>query len=104
MSSTRCSSAPEAAPAGRPLRLVITNTSRTWGGMEHYAVRLAAGLRDRGQAVTLLWGHDAVGERAAAAALPNARWRPRGDVDLTAVAVLAATLRRHRADAVILTK
>jgi glycosyltransferase involved in cell wall biosynthesis len=99
-----CSSAAEAAPAGRPLRLVITNTSCSWGGMEHYAVRLAAGLHRRGHEVTLLWGHDAVGERAAAAGLPNAFWRPRGDGDLPAVLGLAATLRRRRADAVILTK
>lgn len=104
MSSMTCSSAAEAAPAGRPLRLVITNTSRSWGGMEHYAVQLAAGLQRRGHAVTLLWGYDAVGERAVAAGLPNARWRTLGDADLPAVVALAATLRRARADAVILTK
>ena len=104
MSSMTCSSAAESASTGRPLRLVITNTSRSWGGMEHYAVRLAAGLHRRGHEVKLLWGHDVVGERAAAAGLPNALWRPRSDVDLPAVAALAATLRRGRADAVILTK
>lgn len=104
MSSMSCSSAPEPASAGHPLRIVITNTSRSWGGMEHYAVQVAAGLARRGHRVTLLWGHAVVGERAAAAGLPNARWRPRGDADLPAVARLAVTLRRVRADAVILTK
>ncbi|MHB8079889.1 MAG: glycosyltransferase family 4 protein [Candidatus Krumholzibacteriia bacterium] len=98
------SSAPDPASAGRPLRLVVTNTSRSWGGMEHYAVQLAAGLARRGHAVTLLWGHAVVGERAAAAGLANARWRPWGDADLPAVAALAAGLRRARADAVILTR
>ncbi len=88
----------------RPLRIAITNGSRSWGGTEHYAVRLAAGLRERGHDVLLLWGEDLVGERAAAAAVPNRRLRLRADGDIGGMLKLAAALRRHRSDAVVLTK
>lgn len=80
------------------------NTSRSWGGTEHYAVRLAAGLSRRGHAVRLLWGETVVGERAAAMVLPNRQLRLRADADLAGLWVLARELRRFRADAVILTK
>lgn len=100
MSSTTSSSGPEAAP----LRVVVTNGSRSWGGTEHYAVRLAAGLRARGHDAILLWGEEVVGERAREAGVPGRRLRLRADGDLPGLLALAAALRRHRADVAIFTK
>lgn len=87
-----------------PLRVTIVNQSRMWGGTEHYAVRLAEGLRDRGCAVRVLWAHDVVGERVRAAGLDGARLRLRGDFDLAGLWRLTADLRRHRTDVLLTTK
>ncbi len=99
-----CSTSSSSAPDGPPLRLAVTNTSRSWGGTEQYALQLASGLAAAGHAVLLLWAHETVGERVRAAGLPHERLRLRGDADLLGLARLAGALRAHRADAVVLTK
>lgn len=101
MTSTNSSSA---ASARHPLRVVLLNTSRSWGGTEHYAVQLAAGLKRRGHSVRLFWAHRVIGERARQADLPATRCRLRADADLVGLWRLARLLRAERADAVVLTK
>ena len=88
----------------RPPRVLITNDSRMWGGTEHYAVRLAAGLRRRGCAVRFLWGDEVVGERVRAEGIPGDRLHLRADADLPGLMHLAGALRSHRADALLSTR
>jgi glycosyltransferase involved in cell wall biosynthesis len=88
----------------RPLRLVLTNTSRSWGGNEHWALQVASGLAARGHAVLFLWGEPVVGDRVRAAGLPGARLRLRADADLAGLARLARSCAEQRADALILTR
>lgn len=85
-------------------RVVIVNTSRSWGGNEHWAVAVGRGLAARGWRVRFVWSHPAVGERVRAAGLAGARVRLRGDLDLRGLLALRAELRRAGADAVLLTK
>lgn len=85
-------------------RLLVVNTSRSWGGNEHWAVQVAAGLAARGVDVRLLWSGDVVGERAAAAGVPGARLRLRADGDLPGLLRLRRELARHRPQAVLLTR
>jgi len=91
----------------RPLRVIITNTSKFWGGTEHYAVQIAAGLARRGHAVRFLWGWPAVGERAEAAGRESGfvtqECRLRRDGDLIGFNRLLNACRRHRIDALLLT-
>jgi glycosyltransferase involved in cell wall biosynthesis len=75
-----------------------------WGGTEHYVVRLAVGLRERGCRVRLLWAHDVVGDRVREAGLDGRRLRLRGDADLAGLVRLAADLRRHRTEVLLTTK
>jgi glycosyltransferase involved in cell wall biosynthesis len=97
-------SSSSAADPQRPLRLVVTNTSRSWGGNEHWALQVAAGLAARGHAVLFLWGEPVVGERVRAAGLPGGRLRLRADADLVGLARLARHCTEQRADALILTR
>lgn len=91
-------------PAHRPPRILITNDSRMWGGTEHYAVRMAAGLRRRSCPVRFLWGSEIVGERVRAEGIPGAPLHLRADGDLPGLLRLAGALRAHRADALLATR
>jgi glycosyltransferase involved in cell wall biosynthesis len=101
VTSTTSSSAPDASG---PLRVVVTNTSRSWGGNEQYALQVAEGLARARHAVLFIWSHPVVGERVREARLPQARLHLRADGDLWGLSRLAGHLRRHRADIVLLTK
>jgi len=101
VTSTSCNSV---ADPQRPLRLVVTNTSRSWGGNEHWALQVATGLAARGHAVLFLWGESVVGERVRAAGLPERRLRLWADADLAGLARLARCCTEQRADALILTR
>jgi glycosyltransferase involved in cell wall biosynthesis len=83
---------------------VITNTSRSWGGNEQYALQVAEGLAGCGHAVFFVWSDPVVGDRVRRAGLPNARLRLRADADLLGFWQLARLFRRQRADVVLLTK
>ncbi len=84
--------------------LLVVNTSRSWGGNEHWAVRIAAGMAARGHRVRFAWAHPTVGERVAAEGLDGLRCNLRADFDLAAVWRLQAEMRRLDAHAVLLTK
>ncbi|MEZ4387880.1 MAG: glycosyltransferase [Candidatus Krumholzibacteriia bacterium] len=88
--------------AGRSV--VVLNTSASWGGNEHWAVQLAAGLRDRGARVTFCWSHAVVGDRVRDAGLVGRRLRARGDLDLPAILELRRILVAERAQAVVATR
>ncbi len=91
-------------PTDAPPRILITNDSRMWGGTEHYAVRIAAGLQRRGCNVRFLWGDEVVGERVREAGVPGARLHLRADGDLPGLWRLVRELRDHRADALLATR
>jgi glycosyltransferase involved in cell wall biosynthesis len=84
--------------------LLVVNTSASWGGNEHWAVRVAAGMAERGHRVGFAWAHPVVGERVAAAGLDGVRCAMRGDLHLAAAWRLHGELRRLDARAVLLTK
>jgi glycosyltransferase involved in cell wall biosynthesis len=84
--------------------LLVVNTSRSWGGNEHWAISVAAGLAARGHRVRFAWTHPAVGERVTAAGLDGFRCELRGDFDPAGVWRLQAEMRRIEARAVLLTK
>lgn len=86
------------------LRLVITNTSRSWGGNEQYALMVATGLAARGAAVRFLWSHPAVGQKVVAAGIDNAQLRLRSDADLFGILRLAHEFSSFKANAVLLTR
>jgi len=92
------------AGSDKPPRILITNGSRTWGGTEHHALRLAVGLQRRGCAVRFLWGHEVVGERVRTAGIPGAHLRLRVDADLPGLWRLVRELSGHRADALLATR
>jgi glycosyltransferase involved in cell wall biosynthesis len=82
----------------------VVNSSASWGGNEHWAVRLARGFADRGRPVGFVWSHEVVGERVADAGLPGCRVRLGGDADLRAILALRDAMVRWRAGAVLLTR
>lgn len=84
--------------------LVVMNSSVSWGGNEHWAVQVAAGMAARGARVMVVWSHDVVGERVRAAGLANRRLRLRADLDLPAIFELRQLLVQHRARAVVATR
>ncbi|MBD3221883.1 glycosyltransferase [bacterium] len=88
--------------AGRSL--LVTNTSRSWGGNEHWAVQVAAGLAARGARVRFVWTHEAVGERVREAGLEHRRLRLRADGDLPGVLRLREEIAAVQADAVLPTR
>lgn len=85
-------------------RLLVINTSASWGGNEHWAVQVAAGLSARGAVVRFLWSHEVVGERVREARLDHARIALRNDGDLPAVLRLREQIVALRADAVLPTR
>lgn len=84
--------------------LLVVNTSRSWGGNEHWAVRVAAGMAARGHRVRFAWTHPVVGERVAAAGLDGWRCDLRADLDLAVAWQLRSQLRRLDARAILTTK
>jgi glycosyltransferase involved in cell wall biosynthesis len=85
-------------------RLLVVNTSRSWGGNEHWAVQVAAGMAARGAAVRMLWSWPVVGERVAEQGLEGGQLRLRGDGDLLGLLALRQEIVRHRPDALLLTR
>ncbi len=84
--------------------LLVMNTSQSWGGNEHWAVSVAAGMAARGHRVRFAWMYPVVGERVAAAGLDGLHCELRADLDLPAAWRLRAELRRLEARAVLLTR
>lgn len=84
--------------------LVVINTSASWGGNEHWAVQVAAGMAARGARVVVVWSHDVVGERVRAAGLASRRLQLRADADLPAILELRQLLVRQRASVVVPTR
>ena len=87
-----------------PAGLLVVNTSESWGGNEHWAVRVARGMADRGLRVRFAWSSDVVGQRVAAAGLDGVRIRLRGDGDLRGLLRLREEMVRIRARSVLLTR
>ena len=85
-------------------RLLVLNTSRSWGGNEHWALQVAAGLARRGASVRFLWSDPVVGDRVAGAGLDARRLHLRADGDLPGLLRLAGEIRRQRPDALLLTR
>ncbi len=86
------------------LRLVITNTSKSWGGNEQYALMVATGLAAQGLAVLFLWSDPVVGQRVVKAGLENKQIKLRADGDLIGLASLARDFQAFNANAVLLTR
>lgn len=84
--------------------VLVVNSSRSWGGNEHWAVSVAAGLRDLGHPVRFAWSHDVVGEKVAAAGLPGAVVRLGGDADPRGILALRREMLAAGARAVLLTR
>ncbi len=85
-------------------RLLVINTSRSWGGTEHWAVQTAAGLAARGAQVRFLCSSDVVDARAARAGLDVGRLRLAGDLEPRGILRLVSEVRRLRPHAVIATR
>jgi glycosyltransferase involved in cell wall biosynthesis len=86
----------------RPLTLVAHNGARGFGGAERYQARLLLQLQRRGHRVVLLCRDEAIAERARELGVPAEVGRLGGHASLHHAARLAAQLRRHRPDALLL--
>ncbi len=84
--------------------LLVVNTSRSWGGNEHWAVQVAAGLAARGARVRFVWTHEVVGERVREAGLAHRRLHLHADGDLLGVLRLREEIATVRADAALPTR
>ena len=84
--------------------LLVVNSSESWGGNEHWSVRVARGLADRGHPVRFVWSHEAVGERVRAAGLAGTGLRLGGDLDPRGIWGLRREMARVGAGAVLLTR
>jgi len=84
--------------------LLVVNSSATWGGNELWAVRVAAGMAERGHRVRFAWCHEVVGERVTAAGLDGVRIPMRNDGDLGALLALRKALVEVEAGATLLTR
>lgn len=84
--------------------LLVVNSSRSWGGNEHWAVRIARGMAERGHPVRFAWCHDVIGERVRAAGLEGSRVRLGGDLDPRGVLALRREMVGLQAGAVLLTR
>jgi glycosyltransferase involved in cell wall biosynthesis len=78
--------------------------SRSWGGTEHYAIQIGAGLHARGHDIRLLWEDPVVGERAREAGVPQMKCPLRNDADLRGIHRLYQIFRDQRTDVVLMTK
>ena len=88
----------------RGRRLLVVNTSRSWGGNEHWAVQVAAGLAAQGAAVRFLCSSEAVAGPARAAGLVPGRLLLRADGDAVGFWRLRQEIARLRPHAVLLTR
>jgi len=86
------------------LRLVVTNTSRSWGGNEQYALMVASGLAAQGAAVRFLWSYPVVGQRVVDAGIDNRRFKLRADGDLPGLISLTREFSSFKANGVLLTR
>lgn len=86
------------------LRLVVTNTSQSWGGNEQYALMVASGLASRGAAVRFLWSDPVVGQRVVDAGLDNRQFQLRADGDLPGLIRLTHEFSAFNTNAVLLTR
>jgi glycosyltransferase involved in cell wall biosynthesis len=84
--------------------LLVVNTSRSWGGNEHWALRVARDLAGRGHPVRFVYSHEVVGERVAEAGLDRTCLRLGGDLDPRGVLALREEMLKVRARAVLLTR
>ena len=84
--------------------LLVVNSSTSWGGNEFWAVRVAAGMVERGHRVRFAWCHDVVGERVAAAGLDGVHIPMRNDGDVSALLALRRALLEVEAGATLLTR
>ena len=87
----------------RRLTIVAHNGSSTLGGGETGTALLLAGLQERGHRVRMLCRDDSMCERIARYGIPTQVERIAGDLMFPDALRFAATLRRLRPDAVILT-
>jgi glycosyltransferase involved in cell wall biosynthesis len=85
-------------------RLLVINTSRSWGGTEFWAVQVASGMARRGVDVRVLVSSEAVAGFVEEAGLDHRRIRLRGDADLPGVARLFLEMRRFRPHTVLTTR
>ncbi len=85
-------------------RLVVVNTSRSWGGNEYWAVQVAAGLAAQGARVRFLCSSEVVAGPARAAGLDPGWIHLRGDGDLPGFWRLRREIARHRAETVLVTR
>lgn len=85
-------------------RLVVVNTSRSWGGNEYWAVQVAAGMARRGAAVRLLCSSEAVAAPARRAGLDPGPVRLRADGDLPGLWRLRREVLRFAPDTLLVTR
>ncbi len=85
-------------------RLLVVNTSRSWGGNEHWAVQVAAGMIARGARVRLLCSSEVVAEPARRAGLDVGRIDLRADGDLPGLWRLRGEMAGFRCETVLLTR
>ena len=85
-------------------RLLVLNTSRSWGGTEFWAVQAAAGLARRGVAVRFLVSGEPLAGAVAAEGLDHGRVCLRADGDLFAVMRLCREFAGFRPHAVLATR
>jgi glycosyltransferase involved in cell wall biosynthesis len=97
-------SSPARPDAGAgPLRIVAHNAGLRFGGGEKALLSILRGLADRGHAITLYCGYEAVRERFASAGIATGLIRVGGDVMLPDIVRFARRVRRHDPDVVLLT-
>jgi len=84
--------------------LLVVNTSESWGGNEHWAVQVAAGLAARGRRVRFVWSHEAVGAPVRDAGLEHQRILFRNDGDLPRVLALREAVVETGARALLATR
>ncbi len=87
----------------QPMKLVIQNTSKVWGGNEKWMAILAAGLQERGHEVIVSCRPGPVSEELMRRGIRTAPYRPRGPIDLVSGLAFAAWLSSQRADVLLLT-
>jgi len=103
-STVICTTSSSVGNALTDLRLVVTNTSSSWGGNEQYALMVASGLAAQGAAVRFLWSHSVVGQRVADAGIDNRQFHLRADGDLPGLINLSREFSSFDANAVLLTR
>ena len=85
-------------------RLLAVNTSRSWGGIEFWAVQVAAGMAARGAEVRFLCSSEAVAGHAREAGLLPGLLHLRADGDVLGLWRLRRELARHRPNTVLVTR